>query len=112
MCPQMLSIGRCIVTLVAFVLLFSTVRFQMFLPTPYLRRGIVALVALDLSLLCIFCMLPQMAIIRVSIVTLVAFVLLFSTVRFPRLPQMAFISKNGRSHLVGMFEFPALGQIG
>ena len=65
---------RGIVTLVAFVLLFSTVRFQMFLQTPYLRRGIVALVALDRSLLCVFCMLPQMAIIRVSIVALVAFV--------------------------------------
>ena len=87
---------RGIVTLVAFVLLFSTVRFQMFLQTPYLRRGIVALVALDLSLLCIFCVLSQMAIIRVSIVTLVAFVLLFSTVRFPRLPQMAFIMMQSR----------------
>ena len=91
MIHQTPCLRRGIVTLVAFVLLFSTVRFQMFLQTPYLRRGIVALVALDLSLLCIFCMLPQMAIIRVSIVTLVAFVLLFSTVRFPRLPQMAFI---------------------
>ena len=89
--PSNSVLRRGIVTLVAFVLLFSTVRFQMFLQTPYLRRGIVALFALDLSLLCIFCMLPQMAIIRVSIVTLVAFVLLFSTVRFPRLPQMAFI---------------------
>ena len=59
----------------------------MFLQTPCPRRGIVALVAFDLSLLCVFCMLPQMAFIRGCLVTLVAFVWLFSAVHFQMIPQ-------------------------
>ena len=51
-----------IITLVAFVWLFSTVRFQMF---------------------------PQIACQGGFIVTLVAFVLLFSTMRFQMFPQIA-----------------------
>ena len=66
MCLQMACLRRGIVTLVAFVWLFSTVRFQM---------------------------LPQMACTRRGIVTLVAFLWLFSTVRFQMYPQMAWIRR-------------------
>ena len=62
MFPHIPYLNICVVTLVAFVQLFSTVRFQM-------------------------C--PQSACIRGCIVTLVAFVWLFSTVCFQMCPQMA-----------------------
>ena len=45
MCPQMACLGRGIVTLVAFVRLFSTVCFEMSPQMASLRRGIVILVA-------------------------------------------------------------------
>ena len=60
MCPQIAYLRRSIVTLVAFVWLFSTVHFQMFSQIACMSRGIVALVA---------------------------FVGLFSTVRFQMCPQ-------------------------
>ena len=71
------------VSLVEFVCLFSTVRFQMFPQIACLRRCIVTLVAFVwlFSTVC-FQMRPQMAYLGGCIVTLVAFVRLFSTVRF------------------------------
>ena len=44
MCPQNVCPRRCIVTLIAFVQLFTTVRFQMCPQIAFLRRGIVTLV--------------------------------------------------------------------
>ena len=66
----------------------------MILQTLCLRRGIVTLVALDLSLLCVFCLLPQMAFIRGCIVALIAFVSLFSTVRFQMILQTLCLRKG------------------
>ena len=67
MSPQMACMRRCIVALVAFVWLFSTVCFQM---------------------------LPQMACMRRCIVTLAAFMWLFSTVCFQMSPQIACMRRN------------------
>ena len=75
MCPQMACLRSCIVTLVAFVWLFSTVCFQMNPQIACLGRGIVALVAfMQLFSTVHFHMIRQNACIRGSKVTLVAFV--------------------------------------
>ena len=107
MLPQITCLRRGIVTLVAFVWLFSTVPFQMSLPlrihshTVRFQMGPqtaciigckVTLVAFVLfSPLCIFKMLPQIVCLRRCIVTLVAFVWLFSAVHFQMCPQSACI---------------------
>ena len=82
MSPQITCSIWCIVTLVAFVWLFSTVYFQM-------SPGKVTLVAFVwlFSSMC-FQMLHQIANLRVHIVTLVTFVWLFSTVCFQMSPQI------------------------
>ena len=83
MCPQMAGIGSCIITLVAFVRLFSTVCFQMSPQSACIRGCIVTLVAfVRLFSTVHFQMSPQMACPWGCIVTLVAFVWLFSTVFF------------------------------
>ena len=74
MSPQMVCPRWCIVTLVTFVLLFSSVRFQM-------------------------C--PQIACLRGCIITLVAFVWLFPTVYFHMSFQMAFV----RGRIIALFTF-------
>ena len=83
MCSQMMCIGICIVTLVAFVWLFSTVRFQMSPQMACLRECRVTLLAFVwLFPTVYFQMCPQIACPRGCKVTLVAFVRLFSTVHF------------------------------
>ena len=83
MSPQMAWLSWCIVTLVAFVWLFSTVRFQMSLQIICLRRGIVTLVAFVWFFSTVgFQMCNEITSIRGSIVTLFASVWLFSTVYF------------------------------
>ena len=75
MSPQIAFLNGCIVTLVAFVWLFSTVSHQMSPQIAFHRRGIIALVAFVclFSTVC-FQMLPQIACMRRCIVALVAFV--------------------------------------
>ena len=75
MCPQTTCLRRGKVTLVAFVWLFSTVRFQMYPQMTCPRRGIVTLVAfVRLFSTVHFQMCPQAACLRGCIVTLVAFI--------------------------------------
>ena len=74
-CPQIAFPRRGKVALVAFVWLFSTVRFQMSPQTASQRRGKVTLVALVWLFSTVrFQMCPQMVCRRRGIVTLVAFV--------------------------------------
>ena len=89
MCPQTACIKGCIVALIAFVCLFSTVCFQMFPQSTGMMRCKVALVAFVclFSNVC-FQMSPQNTCMRWCIVTLVAFVWLFSAVRFQMCPQI------------------------
>ena len=102
MCPQMACLRRCIVTLVAFVWLFSTVRFQMSPQISCLRRCIVALVAFVWLFSSVrFQMSPQITCLRRRIVTLVSFVWLFSTVRFQMCPQIACV----HIHIIAMVAF-------
>ena len=94
MCLQIACSNGCIITLVAFVWLFSTVRFQMCPQCAWIRACIVALVAFvwlfsDMD----FQMSLQVACIRGCIITLVAFVWIFSTVHFQMCPQMARIRR-------------------
>ena len=85
---------RCIVTLVAFVWLFTTVRFQMCPQIACPKGCIVTLVAFVWFVSIVrFQMCPQMACLRRGKVTLVAFVWLFSTVYFQMCPQMARIRR-------------------
>ena len=89
MYPQIACIRGCIVTLVAFIWLFSTVCFQMSPQSACMRRCIVTLVAFVWLFSTVhFQMYPQIACIRGCIVTLVAFVWLFSSVRFQMCPQI------------------------
>ena len=80
-----------LITLVAFVWLFSTVCFQMCPQMACLRRGIVALVTFVcfFSTVC-FHMSHQSACLNGCKVALVTFVFLFSTVCFQMYPQTAF----------------------
>ena len=89
MCPQGAWIRACIITLVAFVWLFSTVCFQMCHQSACIRGCIVTLVAFVwlFTSVC-FHMSPQMAFLGGCIVTLFAFVRLFSTVTFQMSPQI------------------------
>ena len=79
MCPQMACIWGCIVTLVALVLIVSTVRFQMSPQRTWIIAGKVTLAAFVwfFSTVC-FQMSPQIACLRWGIVALVALVWLFS----------------------------------
>ena len=83
---------ECIVTLAAFVWLFSTVCFQM-CPQIACLKGCKATLVAFVWLFSTVClqMCPQMACLRGCIITLVAFVWLFSTVCFQMCPQMASI---------------------
>ena len=83
MSPQISCLRGCIITLIAFVWLFSTVIFQMGHQTPCMNEGIVTLSAFAwlFSTVC-FQMCPQSTWIRAGIITLAAFVWLFSTVCF------------------------------
>ena len=75
MSSQMACFRGYIVTLAAFVWLFSTVRFQMCLQIACMRRCKVTLVAFVWLFSAVrFQMCPQMACLRGCIVTLVAFV--------------------------------------
>ena len=93
-----------IVALVAFVWLFSTVRFQMCPQIAWIRAGKVTLAAFVWLFSTVrYQMCPQIACQRRGIVTLVAFVWLFSTVRFQMCPQIA-CPRRGiiRLHLFGL----------
>ena len=74
----------------AFVWLFSTVRFKMSPQSTCMRRGIVTLAAFVwlFSSVC-FQMSPQIASVRGCMVTLITFYWLFSTVCFQVYPQAA-----------------------
>ena len=91
MSPQNACLSRCIVTLVAFIWLFSTVRFQMYPQNMCMGSCKVTLVAFVwlFSAVC-FQMSPQSTCIWWCIVTLVAFVWLFSSVDFQMCPQSAY----------------------
>ena len=91
MSPQNTWIRAGIVTLAAFVWLFSTVRFQMCPQVACLRRSIVTLVTFVWLFSTVRSqMFPQIACMRRSIVALVAFVWLFSVVHFKMTSQAAF----------------------
>ena len=88
MCSQIACPRGCIITLVAFVWLFSTVGSQMCPQSACMRWCIVALVAFVWFFSAVvFQMCPQMVRPRWCIVTLVAFVWLFSTVCHKMYPQ-------------------------
>ena len=90
MCPQMACLRECIVALIAFVWLFSTMCFQMWPQRVCPRKGIVALVAfvwLFSTVRLQMCL--QGACIRRCKVTLVAYVWLVSIVRFQMYSQIA-----------------------
>ena len=90
MSPQMACMGRCIVTLLAFVRIFPTVYFHTIPQISSIRGSKVTLVAFVLLFLTVyFHMIPQRPCIIQSKVTLVAFVWLFSTVRFQMCLQIA-----------------------
>ena len=82
--------NRCIVTLVAFVWLLSTMHLQMCLQIAGLNGCKVTLVAFVwfFSAVC-FQMCPQIACQRGCVITLVAFVWLFSTMCLQMCPQIA-----------------------
>ena len=82
---------RCIVTLAAFVWLFSAVRFQMCPQSACLRGCIVTLIAFVWLFSTVhFKMTSQAAFHRRCILTLVAFVWLFSAMLFKMTSQAAF----------------------
>ena len=88
--PHATRLRGCIITLVAFVLLLSSVSSHMSTQRTWIRACKIALVAfVRLFSTVRFQMCPQMACLRGCIVALVAFVRLFSTVRFQMLAQMA-----------------------
>ena len=79
MCPQISCFRRCKVTLIAFVWLFSTVCFQMWLQSPSMCRCKVTLVAFIWLVSTVhFQMCPQATFHRGCILTLVALVWTFS----------------------------------
>ena len=72
--PEKRLFWRGIVTLVAFVWLFSTVRFQMWTKRSWIRAGIITLVAFVWFVPTVrLQMCPQMACLRGCVITLVAF---------------------------------------
>ena len=95
MVPESTWIWACIVTLVASVWFFSTVRFQMFPQIACLKTGIVTLIAFVWFFSTVrFQMSHQNVCSRRSKVTLIAFVWFFSTVRFQMFPQIAFLKRG------------------
>ena len=88
MCPQIACLRGCIVTLVAFVWLFSIVYFQVCPQIAWVRRSEITLVAFVgfFSTVC-YQMCPQIACLNRGKVTQAAFVCLFSTVPFQMSPQ-------------------------
>ena len=89
MCPQIAFLWGCIITLVAFVWLFSTVYFEMSPQSTWIRVCIFALHAFVwfFSTVC-FQMCPQAVCPRWCKVALVTFVRLFPIVCFQMSPQM------------------------
>ena len=99
MCPQITCLRGCIVTLVAFVWLFSTVRFQMSLQIACLRGckvtffsssenrhiGCICLAFLH----CAFSNVSSNCLPKRSLVALVSFNWLFTIVSFQMCPQIA-----------------------
>ena len=91
MCPQTVCPRGCIITLVAFVWLFSAVRFQMCPQSACLRECRITLVAFVWLFSTVsFQMCPQIVCSRGCIITLATFVWLFSTVRFQMCSRIAF----------------------
>ena len=90
MFPQIACAIWGIVTLVAFVWLFSTVRYKMCPQIACLKWGIITLIAFIwfFSTVC-FPMCPRITCTRWGIITLVAFVWLFPSVHFQMYPQIA-----------------------
>ena len=98
----MACLRRCIVTLVAFVCLFSTVFLQLSPQMACARRCKIILNVFVWPFSTVhFQMLTQRAWIRASKVTLVAFVWLFSTVRFQMSSQTACLCSVPLPHLAG-----------
>ena len=90
MSPQIACLWWCIVTLAAFVCFFLAMCFQMFSQVACLRGCIITLAASIWLFSTVHVqMCLQMMCIRGCKVTLVAFVWLFSTVYFEMLPQTA-----------------------
>ena len=90
MSPQIACPRRCIVTLVAFVWLFSTVYFQMCFQSSCIGGCKVTLVASIWFFSTVYLqMLPQMICPRGCKITFIACVGLFSTVHFQMFPQIA-----------------------
>ena len=101
----MASVWGCILTLIAFVGSFSTVRLQMCPQISCLKEGKITVAAFVWLFSTVgFQMLPQMACLRRCIVTLVAFVWLFSTMRF----QMFLQSTCIRGSKVALLTFVCL----
>ena len=99
MCPQIACIRGCIITLVAFVCLFSTVSFQMYPQFTCLSRCIITQAAFVwLFSTMYFQMCLQNTCIGRCIFTLAAFVLLFFIVCFQMSPQIASL----RWHIVAL----------
>ena len=97
MSPQITCISGCIVALVAFVWLFSAVRFQMRPQTGCTRRCKITLAAFVWLFSTVCFQMPQkIACVRGCIVTLVAFVWLFSTVCLQMCPFFCFIRYEGQ----------------
>ena len=90
MSPQISCTRGCIVTLIAFVWLFSTVCFQMRSQVACIRRWIVTLIAFAWLFSNVHF---QMACMRWCIITLVALVWLFTTVYFHMYPQTGCIRR-------------------
>ena len=89
MFPQIACFGRCIVTLIAFVLFFSTVHFQMS-PEIICLNGCIITQA---AFVCLFSTVRSQMSLQITriiwcIIALVAFVWFFSTVRRQMCPQM------------------------
>ena len=104
--PQIACLRGCIIALVAFVWLFSTVCFQMFPQRTWIRACKVTLVTFVWLLSTVlFQMWPQIACMNGCKVTLVAFVWLFSTVHF-RLKELG--SEHVKSHWLHLFDFSPL----
>ena len=83
MSPQMACMRGCILTLIAFVWLFSTVYFQMSPQIVYTIGCVITLIAfVGLFSTVHFQMSPQIACTRGCIITLVAFLWLFTTLCF------------------------------
>ena len=91
MCPQMTCLWGCIVTLIAFVWIFSAVHFQMSPQRTWIRAGKVTLAAFVWFFSTVrFQMRTQISCLRWCIVTLGAFVWLFSAMLFKMTSQAAF----------------------